>query len=142
MAMEFKIHNSLSEEIKVGGLTLNTDYSDEGILSYTEASKQYEDQIAELNDFNPDEDDVEKLRETMGELREVAAEFIDDVFGEDTFESLYPELGGSLNNVFQFINYVGKAYADHMNSIAAQNEANKKNSQVAKMQKYSKSKKK
>lgn len=142
MAMEFKIHSSLSEEIKVGGLTLNTDYSDEGILSYTEASKQYEDQIAELNDFNPDEDDVEKLRETMGELREVAAEFIDDVFGEDTFESLYPELGGSLNNVFQFINYVGKAYADHMNSIAAQNEANKKNSQIAKMQKYSKSKKK
>lgn len=143
MVREFKLQAKTHEEIKLGEHTFILPLSDEGILSFSEASEHYQNEIEEANDFDPETGTGEELREKFGILRDIAANFINTIIihedpdvqeAGDNFSIVYEEVGRSLQNTFEFITYLSNIYKEYM-------EDNQKKSQVSAANKYAKNNK-
>ena len=132
MVREFKLQTKTHEEIKLGEHMFILPLSDEGILSFSEASEHYQNEIAEANDFDPETGTGEELREKFEILREIAAGFINTIIihedpdvqeTEDNFSIVYEELGRSLQNTFEFIAYLSNIYNEHMDESQKKSQA-------------------
>lgn len=143
MVREFKLQTKTHEEIKLGEHMFILPLSDEGILSFSEASEHYQNEIAEANDFDPETGTGEELREKFEILREIAAGFINAIIihedpdvqeTEDNFSIVYEELGRSLQNTFEFITYLSNIYNEYM-------DESQKKSQALAVNKYAKNNK-
>lgn len=143
MVREFKLQTKTQEEVKLGEHVFILPLSDDGILSFSEASDHYQNEIAEANDFDPETGTGEELREKFVVLQEIAAGFINTVIihedpdiqeAGDNFSIVYEELGRSLQNTFEFITYLSGVYKEHM-------DESQKKSQVSAASKYAKNSK-